>query len=226
MVWCAANAAVGVEVSDSLLTPELGFVEYVWTGPEAWGWVDSLGGTVVAAQSGWFGLTAADEWGCEATAAPVLVCLDWGMPELGQTPNGALVATDGLATYAWWLDGEWLEGQESDSLLFPVPGSYVVEAADHANCPAVASEPWVVVSVEEREHEWQVGPNPFTEALFVQGVEGSGRWTVDAFDANGRKVASVSGVGAQGVELLREATKGVYYIGMEGRGVLKVVKGK
>jgi len=224
VLWCAPNATVGVEVTDSVLTPELGFAEYVWSGPEAW--VDSTGAAWTVPESGWYVLEATDGWGCAAVSAPTLVCLDWGVPELTEGGDGALVATFGLSNYAWWWEGQIVEGATDSTFLPTAPGSYVVFASDHPDCPAQGSSPWVVVGVAEGvDCPFEIGPNPFRNALWVHGPTGADAWHVAAYDLNGRRIQEATGGRSTGrVSLLEASPTGTYLISINGGSGVRVIK--
>lgn len=223
VLWCAPNAVVGVEATDSVLTPEPGFAEYVWTGPEAW--VDSVGAAWTVGASGWYAVAATDGWGCEAASAPVLVCLDWGVPALQEGDAGTLVATFGLTNYTWWWEGQIIADAADSTLLPTAPGSYVVQASDHPDCPAQQSLPWLVVGVDEGAADrFEIGPNPFRTALWVEGPFEGGAWEVSAYDLGGRLIETRRGGHGTGrVALLETSPAGTYLISINnGPGALIV----
>ncbi len=223
VLWCAPNATLGVEAMDSVLTPEAGFAEYVWTGPEAW--VDSMGTAWTVGTSGWYEVMATDGWGCAAVSAPVLVCLEWGAPELVEGAAGELVATFGLENYTWWWEGQIIDGA-TDSTFFPTgPGTYLVEASDHADCPTQQSQPWVVVGVAEgAASPFQLGANPFRQALWVHGPVDA-VWEVVAYDSGGRRIeVAMGGSGTERVALLESRPAGTYLVSINNGPGMLVVK--
>jgi hypothetical protein len=224
VLWCAPNATLELEVVDSLLVPEPGFVDYVLIGPEAW--VDLTGAPWTAPESGWYVVEAEDGWGCVANSAPTLVCLDWGVPELTEGDEGVLVATFGLVNYAWWLEGQIITGATDSTFLPTIPGSYLVEASDHPDCPLQESLPWVVVTLEEGNGQMhRVGPNPFRHALWVHGPDDAAAWEVEVFDLSGRCIEiGKGGAGTGRISLLETRPSGTYLVSINKGPRLLVVK--
>ncbi len=113
--------------------------------------------------------TSTNEFGC-ATSTSIDITVN-------QTPavptitlfNGSLVSS-AMSGNQWYLDGEAIDGANSQTLENPSPGNYTVEVSN--NGCSIISEAYVVLSTEEAMFaSTKMYPNPVEDLLNITGIE-------------------------------------------------------
>ena len=207
LLYCSADASIGIDLissgdgSPELLTTAPGFEAYLWNANGALS--DTLedieGHLWFPAESGWYGVTAWDSFGCPWHGDSLLVCWPLTAPVMEEFEYGLLSLTDDYSFYQWFVNGENIPGATDSTLVLNGPGLYAVSVTDFEGCPAVLSNGWTVVDISEpassSKVEWSVYPNPVGALLQItlpnKGSLGNENWAIEVWDGNGKQVLSV-----------------------------------
>ena len=243
LLFCNTSAALGLELTTNgadepeLLVTDAGFAEYVWNanGSVSDTLDDMEGHLWFPANSGWYGVTAWDDYMCPWESDSLLVCYPLEAPLMEEFSPGELSLDAAYSVYQWYNNGVVLPGATDSLLLLEGPGLYSVLVSDFVACPGVFSNDWTVVGIPGIEGTqspaWSLFPNPADALVHIRFPAAAEwileDWSVDFYDAGGKHVHSAPAVSSpMDVSFL---ARGVYtvhltHVNPKGHGPLFVPK--
>ena len=153
---------------------------------------------MVPANSGWYGVTAWDDYACPWQSDSLLVCYPLEAPSMEESTAGELSLDGAYSVYQWYNNGVILPGATDSLLILEGPGLYSVLVSDFVACPGVFSNDWTVVGIPGIEGTqspaWSLFPNP-ADAVVQIGFPAAAdwvlrNWNLDFYDASGKRIHS------------------------------------
>ncbi|MFN6379601.1 MAG: T9SS type A sorting domain-containing protein [Flavobacteriales bacterium] len=131
-------------------------------------------------------------------------------PEVTLVFDGsALVATEGFASFLWTLNGNIVEGENSNTISSPAVGNYVVSVTNEFGCTDQSDVVEVVIGVNELNNSPIVlWPNPANDVLNIQTAYSG---IINIIDMQGKQVMSFTLNGQSSVDI-SPLSSGLYQI--------------
>jgi len=124
--------------------------------------------SIVVMQSGSYTVEL-DLDGCKAVSEPFFIVAN-PIPQPVIDSSGVTLSTStSYVFYQWYLNDTLLSGADSSVLQPVISGVYTVSVTDQNGCRGISPpKAMVVLSTEPLlESAWQLGPNPFTDKIYV-----------------------------------------------------------
>ncbi|HXH18525.1 MAG TPA: PQQ-dependent sugar dehydrogenase [Chitinophagales bacterium] len=127
--------------------------------------------TVTVSISGGYVVTVSDVNGCMGVSDTFVVNILPlpPIPTISQPDGGHLAASESGYRYQWYLDGNLLPDDTSQTIVFQSWGEYVVEILDSNGCASASQPytPWIDGIHDTWLTNISIQPNPFTSEIIV-----------------------------------------------------------
>lgn len=107
------------------------------------------------------------------------------------SPPGTLSATEDFDNYEWFLDGDLIEGANTNTIDVLLDGDYQVIASNNDGCEYSAEQFVSLTNIQNLPFvkELQISPNPFESQLAIQiSTSQSVDMNIEVLDLTGKKV--------------------------------------
>ena len=182
--------------------------------------------------AGEYSVTIEDGRGCEVTQVVVVGSTEEApeTPEIMVTDVINLSIPDSYSSYQWLLDGEAIDGANTNTYMATESGDYSVEVTNAAGCGTTSGTVNVVLTFTAEElglERFSVSPNPFSDNLFVEmSTQTTGQYLLTVKDVNGKQLwalkTEINGSFQREISL-RNQPAGVYLFTVE-KGDKKMVE--
>jgi hypothetical protein len=144
-------------------------------------------------------------------------------PEALLTINGNVITAAADANlWAWYVNGEYVEGPNSQTFTATVSGTYQVVAANEWFCNTTSNIINFTDINEENRARIVLFPNPITDESVL--YLGQGNYDISVYDASGRLMSFQPLIQNQFVLQRSKFESGIYTIRVEGNGVVENVR--
>ncbi len=117
------------------------------------------------------------------------------------------------ATYTWYLNGELIEGANTNILNFTESGAYTVEVSNSEGCSSSATVNATYIGVDERSgSNLLMYPNPTHDQLTLVLPDGYGNALIRITQADGKLVKEIRSTSISQVIDLSNLSKGIYNV--------------
>jgi hypothetical protein len=127
------------------------------------------------------------------------------------------------ATYTWYLNGELIEGANTNVLNFTESGAYTVEVSNSEGCSSSATVNATYIGVDERSgSNLLMYPNPTHDQLTLVLPDGYGNALIRITQADGKLLKEIRSTSISQVIDVSHLSKGIYNVQVSATELVEI----
>jgi fimbrial isopeptide formation D2 family protein len=137
--------------------------------------------------------------------------------------NSLIVDPVDGATYTWYLNGELIEGANTNVLNFTESGAYTVEVSNSEGCSSSATVNATYIGVDERSgSNLLMYPNPTHDQLTLVLPDGYGNALIRITQADGKLLKEIRSTSISQVIDVSHLSKGIYNVQVSATELVEI----